>query len=120
MLTPSIGSPAARLAVPCVTHRKPIEFAFNSTVHSESATGVSPFWVSTGKNPSLPLDLLSSTIPTAYEFVASYATRVKAVQGSLYKAQDRLYRQLLRQHSETAASYKPGEKVWLSTHSEGA
>eukprot|EP00961_Rhodomonas_salina_P046424 623032-Rhodomonas_salina.1 len=59
---------------PVVKFLPAIEFAFNSTVTIHSATGVSPFWVSTGSHPTVPHNMITGAIPAANDFVASYAT----------------------------------------------
>ncbi len=61
-----------------------IEFAFNSTVH---ATGVSPFWVSTGSQPEPPQTLYAHTSATN-SFVASYTNSIRGVRDRLLKSQE--------------------------------
>jgi len=85
----------------------------NSTVHA--STGFTPFWVTTGRNPTLPANLTVPAHPDARRFLTDYTTRIAATRDALLTAQDRLFRTLLRDHSDRASSFSPGDKVWLST-----
>jgi transposase InsO family protein len=94
-------------------HLPAIAFALNSTIHA--ATGFTPFWITTGRNPTLPADLSVPAHPDARSFITEYTTRIAAARDALLIAQDRLYRNLLREHSEDAPSFQVGDRVWLST-----
>eukprot|EP00961_Rhodomonas_salina_P137333 1847476-Rhodomonas_salina.1 len=62
-----------------------------------------------GCEAHLPTDLALGQVPAADNFFADYDTRIRAARDALYWAQERLYRNLLSEHSASVAEFKVGD-----------
>eukprot|EP00961_Rhodomonas_salina_P196568 2652883-Rhodomonas_salina.1 len=85
----------------------PLQFAFRTTV--QAATGVTTFFMATGTEAHLPTNVVNSCVPTADNFFSDYDTRIKTARNALYRAQERLYRNLLSEHSASSAVFDVGD-----------
>jgi hypothetical protein len=100
-----------------------LEFAYNDSVHP--ATGFTPFQLSVGRDPNMPVTMLLNGIlqrPAMYAhndqfvdpqvFIHKYTTMMSAAKQELRRHQTK-QQQTLLQRSSYPVNYDPGDYVWL-------
>jgi len=96
-----------------------VEFAFNWA--PSKATGLSPFQIVYGKNPKVPLDLIS--IPTPIKFSWEAEKRSKEIQDLHSHIWERLEKSNANAMSQANkhkknVQYQPGDLVWIHLRKE--